>query len=179
MVRMAVETAQNMIVGFQQPYQDEDLSRYLSRFSEDIHWYDHAFRICRVGRTAISGLRTAWLLCNQPFDAKIKVDHVPLPSSELHKADRNPKSIEATSDGAIAEVVWHGRTTNDIIRPDGQIAVKATGKDFVCHVCMLFKINGDNEITRIDEYYNKQWDDGIDENQYHVMKGQSLQEEKT
>lgn len=87
MVVMAIETAQNMIVGFQQPYQDEDLARYLSRFSEDIHWYDHAFRICRVGRTAISGLRTAWLHCNQPFDAKIKVPMFEASEASCEEAD--------------------------------------------------------------------------------------------
>lgn len=84
------------------------------------------------------------------------------------------QSIEPTSEGATAEIVWFGKTTNDIVRPDGEVAVKATGKNYVCHVCMLFKVNDNNEITRIDEYYNKQWDDGIAESNYHVMKGSSL-----
>lgn len=72
------------------------------------------------------------------------------------------------------EQVWHGRQANDIVRPDGTVAVKASKKDFVCHVCMIFKIDSDGLIVSIDEYYNKRWDDGVAEEEYTVMKGSSL-----
>jgi ketosteroid isomerase-like protein len=71
------------------------------------------------------------------------------------------------------EQVWTGKCANDIVRPDGQVAVKATGKDFVCHVCMVIELDDDGKITRIDEYYNRRWDDGIEESEYAVMKGAS------
>lgn len=73
MANKHIEVVRNMITGFHQTYNEEEVSRYLSCLSDDVHWYDHAFRICRVGRHAISGLRTAWLHCNQPFDTEIKV----------------------------------------------------------------------------------------------------------
>lgn len=109
----------------------------------------------------------------------------------------------------MLEQVWVGNQANDIVRPDGQIAVKASGKDFNCHVCMVIKVDDSGRIvsriplrevwfivtkktaffalpgrkeilltdvsqTRIDEYYNKRWDDGIPEDQYTVLKGSGL-----
>ena len=81
-----------------------------------------------------------------------------------------------TATGAVLEQVWVGRCSNDIVRPDGQIAVKASEKDFKCHVCMIFDIDQSGKIRRIDEYYNKRWDDGIHETEYAVLKGASLRE---
>ena len=54
------------------------------------------------------------------------------------------------------------------------MAVKASGKDFECHVCMVLEIDDDGRIRRIDEYYNKQWDDGVAEQDYTVLKGASM-----
>jgi hypothetical protein len=70
--------------------------------------------------------------------------------------------------------VWIGRCSNDIVRPDGQVAVKASGKDFKCHVCMIIEIDDNGQITRIDEYYNKKWDEGIREDRYAVLTGPSV-----
>ena len=72
--------------------------------------------------------------------------------------------------------MWVGRLSNDIVRPDGQVVVKATGKDFRCHVCMVVEVDQDGLIRRIDEYYNKAWDDGVREAEYVVMKGGSLKQ---
>lgn len=84
------------------------------------------------------------------------------------------QAIHPTPDGCILEQVWHGRQANDIVRPDGEVAVEASGKDFACHVCMVMNIDADGLIEKIDEYYNKRWDDGIAEETYAVMKGASL-----
>jgi len=86
------------------------------------------------------------------------------------------QSITPTSTGGILEQAWIGRQSNDIVRPDGAIAVKASGKDFKCHVCMIIQIDDLGKITRIDEYYNKQWDEGVREEEYLVLKGASLKE---
>lgn len=67
------------------------------------------------------------------------------------------------------EQIWYGKCANDLVRPNGDIAVKASGKDFVCHMCMVVAVDIDGKITRIDEYYNKKWDDGIRENNYIIM----------
>lgn len=63
---------------------------------------------------------------------------------------------------------------NDIVRPDGEIAVKGTGKDFRAHVCMVLKIDNSGLITRIDEYYNRAWGEGVQESEYKVVRGASL-----
>lgn len=76
----------------------------------------------------------------------------------------------------MVEQLWIGRCANDIVRPDGTVAVKGTGKDFKCHTCFILKISQDGLITRIDEYYNKLWDDGIAEGGYTVVKGGSMRE---
>lgn len=74
-------------------------------------------------------------------------------------------------------MTWTGRTTNDIIRPDGQVAVKATGKDFVCHVMFLLDINDQGKIMKIGEFYNKQWDDNRSEADYSIIRGASLRQD--
>lgn len=133
---------------------DEANSAFLSSYSPTIYWYDHAFLIQRVGHSAVLGLHAAFNHCNQPFRAEVKF-------------------ILPTITGAVVEQVWHGRCANDVVRPDGQVAVKASGKDFVCHVCMVVEIGEDGKINRIDEYYNRRWDDGVAEREYAVMKGPS------
>jgi hypothetical protein len=72
------------------------------------------------------------------------------------------------------ELVWIGRSTNDIVRPDGEVAVKASGRDYKNHLCLVMKIDDDGKIKRIDEYYNKAWDQGVKEEEYTIMKGGSL-----
>ena len=42
---------------------------------------------------------------------------------------------------------------------------------------MVMKISQDGLIERIDEYYNKRWDDGIPETDYVSMRGSSLKVE--
>jgi len=73
----------------------------------------------------------------------------------------------------VVEQVWYGKCVNDIVRADGQVAVKASGKEFVCHVCFVMAIDEEGKITRIDEYYNRRWDEGVAEEEYMVMRGAS------
>lgn len=49
------------------------------------------------------------------------------------------------------------------------IAVKANGKDFECHVCFVMEIDSSSGITKIDEYYNKAWWDGVPAEKYAKM----------
>jgi ketosteroid isomerase-like protein len=84
------------------------------------------------------------------------------------------QALIPTSEGAVVELLWVGRCANDIIRLNGEVAVKGTGKDFKNHVCFVIKINEDGLITRIDEYYNGAWDEGVQEGEYKVMRGSSL-----
>jgi hypothetical protein len=39
---------------------------------------------------------------------------------------------------------------------------------------MLIEIDQGGLVTRIDEYYNKKWDEGIREQQYAVIRGASM-----
>jgi hypothetical protein len=39
---------------------------------------------------------------------------------------------------------------------------------------MVIEIDEAGKISRIDEYYNKRWDDGVLESDYAVVKGASL-----
>ena len=52
--------------------------------------------------------------------------------------------------------------------------MEASGKEFECHVCMVMKISEDGLIEKIDEYYNRRWDDGVPESSYTVIKGDSI-----
>lgn len=146
-------TVQTFINGFQVAV-DDDFSNI---YAPTIRWFDHAFLIQRVGHKAVMGLQKAFTHCNQPFHADVK-------------------AIIPTEKGCVLEQVWVGRCANDIVRPNGEIAVKASGKDFKCHVCMVMEIDEEGKISRIDEYYTKRWDDGIGEEEYVVMKGESLKE---
>ena len=55
--------------------------------------------------------------------------------------------------------------------------MKAHGKEFVCHVCMLMEIDEEGKIRVIDEYYNRVWEDGIAREEYLVLRGSGLKEE--
>ena len=55
--------------------------------------------------------------------------------------------------------------------------MKAHGKDFVCHVCMVMEIDGEGKIREIDEYYNRVWEDGIPREEYLVLRGSGMKEE--
>lgn len=39
---------------------------------------------------------------------------------------------------------------------------------------MVLEIDENGLVLKIDEYYNKRWDDGVDERDYVVMKGASI-----
>ena len=41
---------------------------------------------------------------------------------------------------------------------------------------MVMEIDEQGKVKRIDEYYNKRWDDGVREAEYNVLKGASLKE---
>ncbi|RVX70668.1 hypothetical protein B0A52_05318 [Exophiala mesophila] len=141
------------VASFQKPI--DSMEEFTSIFHPDIEWYDHAFLIRRVGHTAIAGLHKGFTWCNDPFKVKFK-------------------SITPTATGAILEQVWIGNLSRDLVRPNGDVAIKATGKDYKCHVCMPIQVDEQGLITRIDEYYNKHWDDGIPEEDYLIMKGPSM-----
>ena len=108
-------------------------SKITSLLHPDIHWYDHGFHICRVGHNAVLGLHKAFLHCNQPFTAEIK-------------------GIYPTQEGGVVEQVWKGVCKNDIVRPDGSLVMKGSGKSFATHVCLVMRIDDEGRITRIDEY---------------------------
>ena len=46
---------------------------FVSSYHPEVQWFDHAFHVCRVGHDAVVGLSRAWLHCNQPFHADLKV----------------------------------------------------------------------------------------------------------
>ncbi|KAL6253275.1 hypothetical protein RBB50_000998 [Rhinocladiella similis] len=150
------ETIRKFLLDFPRPIStEEDQQSFLSVYHPDIQWSDHAFLVTRVGHEAVLGLHKAWNHCNQPFRVE-------------------EKAILPTPSGAVLEQVWIGRCANDIVRPSGEVAVKATGKDYVCHVGMILEIDKDGLVTKIDEYYNRQWDDGVAQKDYVVIKGASL-----
>ncbi|KIW11628.1 hypothetical protein PV08_10930 [Exophiala spinifera] len=151
------ETIRKVLVDFPKPIlTEEDKQRFLSVYHPDIQWSDHAFLVTRIGHEAVLGLHKAWNHCNQPFRA-------------------DEKAIIPTPFGAVLEQVWTGRCANDIVRPSGEVVVKATGKDYVCHVCMVMEIDQDGLVTKVDEYYNRRWDDGVAQKDYVVMRGASIQ----
>ena len=150
-----------------------------------VEWYDHAFLIRRVGHEAVLGLQKAFTHCNQPFEARLQVSSSTIVPGKQHNWQKEPRTeiviaqaVHPSATGGVLEQTWHGRCSNDIVRPDGQVAVKANGREFVCHVCMVMKIDLEGRITRIDEYYTKIWADGIPDTQYTVMKGPSLKSSK-
>ncbi|OQU98131.1 SnoaL-like domain-containing protein [Cladophialophora immunda] len=152
-IALVDSTIRKLVDSFLKPI--TSIADFTSIFHPDIDWYDHAFLMHRAGHDAVVGLQKGFTHCNQPFNVDIK-------------------AIIPTPTGAVLEQVWVGRQANDIIRPNGDVVVKASGKDFECHVCMLIEVDDGGLITRIDEYYNRNWDNGIREQQYALLKGASL-----
>lgn len=67
------------------------------------------------------------------------------------------------------EQLWIGRCTNDIIRPDGTVVMRGSGREFQTHVGFFVKISDAGKITRIDEYDHRYWDEGVHESSYKQM----------
>jgi hypothetical protein len=82
-VALVDKTVRSFVDGFLKPIDQSGPStegnhailktEFLKPYHPDIHWYDHAFLICRVGHEAVIGLQTAFRHCNDPFDCEIKV----------------------------------------------------------------------------------------------------------
>ncbi|KAF7196190.1 hypothetical protein HII31_02591 [Pseudocercospora fuligena] len=123
----------------------------LSCFDPKVEWYDHGFHVVRVGHKAILGLHESFLHCNQPFQAEIK-------------------SLEVTATGAGVQQLWIGTCKNDIVRPDGKVVMKGSGRAFRNHVGFFLKIDDAGKITRIDEYDHRYWDEGKPEADYQRVE---------
>jgi ketosteroid isomerase-like protein len=83
---------------------------------------------------------------------------------------RCKQNIHHIAKGAVLEQVWTGCQSRDIVRKDGTVALQASGKHFECHVCMVIEIDNQGKIVRIDEYYNKRWDEGRSKDRYVCMQ---------
>lgn len=64
------------------------------------------------------------------------------------------------------EQLWVGRCVNDIVRPNGSVIMKGSGRDFKCHVGFFIQVSEAGKITRIDEYDHRYWDEGKPEDEY-------------
>ena len=73
------QVVHDMAAGFTKPIAhtttENTISRedFLKPYHEDVHWYDHAFLVYRVGHDAVVGLQKAFRHCNQPFDVEVRV----------------------------------------------------------------------------------------------------------
>lgn len=146
---------------------------FLSVFDENVEWYDHGFYVVRKGHEAVLGLHKGFLYCNEPFRAEVKVSFPHHDQDErwngmdlvrsyadLHVLSSGVQSISPTVDGAAVEQIWRGVCKNDIVRPDGTVVVKATGREFEQRVGFLVKVSEEGKIVRIDEYDHRYWEEG-------------------
>lgn len=121
------------------------------------------------------GLRTSFNHCNQKFMTEVEgCNPVINNSCRLHIDCNHLKQLHHTLTAAVVEAVWMGCCKSDLIRPTGEVVVKGNGRDFVAHVCFVVEVDVQNGITKIDEYYNKPWWDGVGEDEYLKMQGASL-----
>ncbi|GAM91155.1 hypothetical protein ANO11243_092020 [Dothideomycetidae sp. 11243] len=152
-IQQVEKTVAAFVQGFtKEAATSQDQSKFFAAYQPDVEWTDHAFLIKRVGHNAVQTLRNGFVHCNDPFRAEVKEIHV-------------------TARGAVFEQLWVGRMSNDIVGKDGVVRIKASGKEFECPVCMVMEIDDEGRITKIDEYYNKRWDEGVNPSGYTVMKG--------
>ena len=71
-VKQLQEISQDFCVTFALT-DEQSKQKLLSLLHPEIEWYDHGFYNVRVGHEAILCLQKAFLHCNQPFKADIKV----------------------------------------------------------------------------------------------------------
>lgn len=55
---------------------------------------------------------------------------------------------------------------NDIVRPDGDVVIKANGRQFQQYVGFFVAVSEQGKITRIDEYDHNRWNMGKAEEEY-------------
>ena len=120
-------------------------------YSPDIEWYDHAFLVQRVRHEQFSVYtqRSNTAISHFVLVLRLVSLFTQHASQKVNLACRNTdpqQAIIPTSSGAVLEQAWHGKCVNNIIRPDGQDAVEASGKEFVCLVCMVMGIDSDGKI---------------------------------
>ena len=128
------------------------LSEFLAIYHPAIEWFDHAFKVHRVGIGSVNDLRLSWLGCNRPLQVDVHALHI-------------------TADGgAIFEHTSTGRFSHDLVRPSGELVQKASGKAFRFSGVIRLRIDEEGKITRVDEWYSRNWDDGEDESQYRVLE---------
>ncbi|KAF7191927.1 hypothetical protein HII31_06737 [Pseudocercospora fuligena] len=121
--------------------------------SNTVDYFDHAYMIHRIGIEATVGVREVWLQCHDPLQVDVE-------------------SIELTTnpDTVVAKLIWKGRFAHDLHAvPNGPIAVKASGKRFVTPIFTTFGFDDAGKIKRIDEFYTKNWDDGVEEGEYRKV----------
>lgn len=69
------DTVENFIAGFNQSYDTPAAKEsFLSVYSPNVKWADHAFLVRREGHDAIFGLQKSFTHCNKPFNAELKVN---------------------------------------------------------------------------------------------------------
>ncbi|USW46957.1 hypothetical protein Slin15195_G002760 [Septoria linicola] len=84
-------------------------------------------------------------------------------------------SIGLANDGkgdewVAAEFIWRGTFAHDLRSwHAGPVAVKATGQTFEIPIYTLFRFDEQAEVSRIDEYYTKNWYDGLPESKYRIL----------
>lgn len=137
----------------------EQRAQYQSLHTDDVEWYDHAFKIHRIGVLATMDVRDSWNHCHDPLEAEIR---------SIAAIDEKGGKGHA----AVIEVVWKGKMANDLLRTmgSGEVAVKASGKEFETHLCCIMRFDERSRIKRIDEYYTRNWDEGTAEEQYRILK---------
>ena len=127
-------------------------SQFFSIYHPTIEWFDHAFQVHRIGIGSVNDLRFSWLGCNRPLQVDVQAIHV-------------------TSDGgAIFEHTSSGKFSHDLVRPSGELVQTASGKAFCFRGVIRLRIDEDGKITRVDEWYTRNWDASEDEGKYRVLE---------
>ena len=151
---------------------DDNKEAWKALHSRAVDYYDHAFMIHRAGIDATIGVRDVWIQAHEQLEVKVQVcrlfDHSH--ASLTSRLSQNIAKVE-NCDLVIAKLVWSGRFAKDLhALPGGPVAVKATGKTFVTPISTVFMFDVDGKITRIDEFYTKNWWDGVEEEAYRIVR---------
>ena len=127
---------------------------FLSQFTAEAEWYDHAFGLQCRGHSALAVFRTGWLRAIKDFRASIKSIELLTPTG----GDGQGRG------GAVIRCLYTGTMVGRVgKRP-------ASGRSFAANTLIVLQIDErDGKISRVDEYYSATFDELGDVETYQIV----------
>ncbi|MCJ1354341.1 MAG: hypothetical protein MMC33_004329 [Icmadophila ericetorum] len=123
------------------------ITTILSLYTPTAQWYDHHIRLHLTTPLAILQSRTRFLSTYDDFVCETY-------------------AINPTPTGAVVQLIFSGVFARDLLP-----VRKASGRRWNCHVCFVLGVDEEGRVERVDEYFPRDFDEGVGVDGYVVRHG--------